>query len=67
MNILSELTKTKNLAVHKFILDFLGREPNPEDKKNFMVKNSLTECEIYFKGELVKVFTFQVKDDLEGH
>ena len=62
-DILSELTQLKSKLINDFIIDFLGHEPNAEERKQFKINQSLHECSVYFKGELIKVFTIEVKDD----
>jgi hypothetical protein len=57
------MTLEKNRMIKEVIMDFLGHEPNGEERKEFNIMHRLGESNIYYKGLLVGTIRYATDDD----
>jgi len=62
-HILIRMAAEKNEKVRAFVLDFLGHEPQKEEKKQFTFVHTLGESKVYYKGRLVETLHYNTVDN----
>ena len=58
-----KMTLEKNRLIREVIFDFLGHEPDKEERKQFNIMHSLGESNIYFKGQFIGTVRYEADDE----